>query len=260
MSQITIFMSHLTFHKDLALLLAKLAVEAYAPLAQYDVSKFNMELITKLDNEKTDIQGFIAKENKSMYIAFRGANTVKDYLRDLDLLYMNYPPSKRLFFKPKVHMGFFKGYESVKPDIVNTINANPDIENLIVTGHSMGAALAVYCAFDMKREFNTRNLSISLYTFGCPEVGNGSFIKRFKKKMTTSYRVVNDEDIVAKINLPGLTHVQTMVLLNDKGITINPSKVTRFKEVIDDPIAIITGEAVKDHLSKNYVKALEEIN
>lgn len=259
MSKKAIFMSSQSFNKDLALLLAKLDVESYVDVAQYDVSKFNMELVSKLNNEKTDIQGFVAKENKNMYIAFRGANTVNDYLRDLDVFYKAYPPSKRLFFKPKVHMGFFTGYESVKPDIVKAIQSNPDIENILITGHSMGAALAVYCAFDMNREFKTRNLSIILYTFGCPEVGNGPFVNKFKKELKNSYRVVNDEDIVAKINIPGLTHVPTMVLLNGNGITVNPSKAIRLKESLDDPIAIITGEAVKDHLSKNYVKALENI-
>lgn len=251
-------MNNQPFDRDVALLLANLVVEAYTKVEDYDVSKFNLEMITTLDNEKTDIQGFVAKDKNKLYISFRGANTVKDYLRDVDVLYENYPPSKRFFFKPKVHKGFFDGYLSVKNDILNAVLSNSDVDTLYITGHSMGSALAVYCAFDLTREFKHKDFNIILYTFGCPEVGNGSFVKRFKKHVKTSYRVVNDEDIVSKINLPGFSHVPTLVLITEHEIQINPSSFTRLKEAIDDPIAVITGEAIRDHLSRNYVKALEE--
>ena len=188
-----------------------------------------------------------------------GANTAKDYLRDVDVFYKNYPPSKRFFFKPKVHKGFFEGYLSVKIDIVNAVTSNSNVDNIIITGHSMGAALAVYCAFDLKRDLNLKDNKIILYTYGSPEVGNGSFVKKFKKAIKNSYRVVNDEDIVAKINLPGFTHVPTLVLIKSTEIIVNPSKLIKVKEAIDDPISVITGEAIQDHLSRNYVKALENL-
>ena len=248
------------FNKDLALLMAKLCVEGYADVENYNVSQFNMELVATLNNTKTDIQGYIAKESTNLYIVFRGANTMKDYLRDVDIFFKNYPPSKRFFFKPKVHKGFFDGYLSVKEEIIKAITSNQEVEKLYLTGHSMGAALAVYCAIDLQRQFKFKDSLISLYTFGCPEVGNGGFIKRFKKRVKSSYRLVNDEDIVSKINLPGLTHVPTMVLLKEKEIIVNPSKVTRLKEAIDDPLAVVTGEAIRDHLSRNYVQALENIS
>ena len=248
------------FSRDLALLMAKLCVEGYTNVKNYNVSQFNMELVTTINNTKTDIQGFIAKEGKKLIIVFRGANTMKDYLRDVDIFFKNYPPSKRFFFKPKVHKGFFDGYLSVKEEIVKTLTSHPEVEKMYITGHSMGAALAVYCAIDLQRQFKYKKSVIGLYTFGCPEVGNGSFIKRFKKHIKSSYRLVNDEDIVTKINLPGLTHVPTMVLITEKEIIVNPSKVTRLKEAIDDPLAVVTGEAIRDHLSRNYVEALENIS
>ena len=252
-------MSRKPFNKDLAILLANLVVEAYQHVDNYNVSQYNLELVSKLNNKETDIQGFIAKDNNNLYIAFRGANTSKDYLRDVDVLYKNYPPSRRFFFKPKVHKGFFDGYLSVKSEIVNAVTSNSTIDSIRITGHSMGAALAVYCAFDLKRDLNLDDEKITLYTYGCPEVGNGSFIKKFKKSVKTSYRVVNDEDIVAKINLPGFAHVPTLALIKGTEIIVNPDTLLRVKEAIDDPIAVITGEAIRDHLSRNYVKALQEV-
>lgn len=43
-----------------------------------------------------------------------------------------------------------------------------------VSGHSLGAALATHAAIDIKRTFGT-NLTMLLYTFGSPRVGNFAF-------------------------------------------------------------------------------------
>lgn len=249
---------NIKFKTDTALLLAKLCVECYQKVEDFNTEQFGLQMVKKINNEKTDVQGFIAKKNKTMFIVFRGANTIKDYMRDMTILYKNYPPSKRFFFKPKVHMGFFNGYMSVKDEIKESLISDPDINTLYVTGHSMGAALAVYCAYDFYRDFKYEEMKINLYTFGCPEVGNGSFVKKFQKAIESSYRVVNDEDLIAKINIPGLGHIPTLILLKDNEIIINPSKVERLKEAIDDILTAVTGEAIKDHLSANYVKTLEK--
>ena len=78
--------------------------------------------------------------------------------------------------------------------------------------------------------------------------------------MKTSFRIVNDEDIIPKINIPGVTHVPTLVLIDGKKLDVNPGILTKIKEIIDDPLAFLTGVAITDHLSKNYVTALEKSN
>ena len=215
------------FNKEIALLLVQLCVESYNHVDTYGrgIAKYNMELITPLNNKKSDIQGFIAKKNNDLYIVFRGTSDLRDGLRDIDFELVNYPSSKSLFSKPKVHKGFYTGYLSVKDDIVKTLNKTK-YESLYVTGHSMGAGIAVLCSFDLTMQFGYDGKTI-LYTFGCPEIGNDPFVKRFKRTIKTSFRVVNDEDIIPKINIPGVTHVPTLVLKNGKKLNVNPRILTK---------------------------------
>lgn len=51
---------------------------------------------------------------------------------------------------------------------------------ITVTGHSLGGALAVFCALDLEQIYG----NINLYTFGCPRVGNTAFAKYQEKKIS----------------------------------------------------------------------------
>ena len=53
------------------------------------------------------------------------------------------------------------------------IAAHPNTP-ILITGHSLGGALAVLSALDIKKELMF-NETISLYTFGAPRVGNDEF-------------------------------------------------------------------------------------
>ena len=44
----------------------------------------------------------------------------------------------------------------------------------MVTGHSLGAALATFCAVDIMRTIKPKT-TVYLYTFGSPRVGNQKF-------------------------------------------------------------------------------------
>lgn len=47
-----------------------------------------------------------------------------------------------------------------------------------MTGHSLGGALATFCALDLEEIYG----SLNLYAFGCPRVGNDAFAK-YQEKM-----------------------------------------------------------------------------
>ena len=59
-------------------------------------------------------------------------------------------------------------------------------DRIVVTGHSMGGALSVLCAADLKYYFEEccqTTLNIELYTFGSPRVGN----TKFTSLLTSNY-------------------------------------------------------------------------
>ena len=71
----------------------------------------------------------------------------------------------------------------------------PKINTVITTGHSLGGALAVLCAYDLSHKFkkdkrlrmNFENLleerKIRCFTFGAPKVGNINFREAFHRRV-----------------------------------------------------------------------------
>jgi predicted lipase len=69
----------------------------------------------------------------------------------------------------------------------------------VVTGHSLGSALATLFVMENK-EKNKFDLS-TVCTFASPRVGNAEFVNQFNQLPPTSWRIVNTQHIVPKIPL-----------------------------------------------------------
>ena len=76
------------------------------------------------------------------------------------------------------------------------------LSNILVTGHSLGSALALLGALDIKLYFNISSKMMRLYTFGQPRVGDKSFSEFVGMQFNENnyYRVVNYDDMV--VHLP----------------------------------------------------------
>jgi len=92
--------------------------------------------------------------------------------------------------------------------------------SLVVTGHSLGAALATLFVMENK-EKNKFNIS-TICTFASPRVGNTEFTRIFDLLPLDSWRIVNTQDIVPKIpmRIPMLfdyDHVETLYDYSSSG-------------------------------------------
>ncbi|CAL5084599.1 unnamed protein product [Urochloa decumbens] len=147
------------------------------------------------------LQAFVgvAHNLNSIVIAIRGTqeNSVQNWIKDLiwkqlDLSYPNMPNAK-------VHSGFFSSYNNtiLRLAITSAVHkarkAYEDI-NVIVTGHSMGGAMASFCALDLAMKLGSD--SVQLMTFGQPRVGNAAFASYFAKYVPNTIRVTHGHDIV----------------------------------------------------------------
>lgn len=71
--------------------------------------------------------------------------------------------------------------------------------SFVVTGHSLGSALATLFVMENK-EKNKFDIS-TVCTFASPRVGNAEFVNQFNQLPLTSWRIVNTRDIVPKLPL-----------------------------------------------------------
>jgi len=140
----------------------------------------------------------------------------------------------------QMHRGFAAAYISVREEIHNYLK-NHAAKSVIVTGHSLGGALATLCAVDI--QYNFSNVAINIYTFGAPRVGNDGFRESFNRRVPNSYRFVYGMDMVSALPRPwqGYHHVDTEYGL---GPRFNLNFLSR---------------RFKDHELANYITALREL-
>lgn len=159
-----------------------------------------------IDDKKTDVQCYIRKFINTMYITFRGTDSKKDFINDLQF-WKKVMPYKNASHSVKVHSGFIKAYRS--PNVRNRIHSfiTNDIDKIIIAGHSYGAALSILCADDL--EYNFPQKDYEVFLFGSPRVGNKAFRDSYNKRIFKTFRIDNGNDIVTKIPfaLLGYRHV-----------------------------------------------------
>jgi triacylglycerol lipase len=161
-------------------------------------------------------QGYFASNDQFSILSFRGteADDPLDSLADLDILLVDEhdfrpaPEEAHLGLRhlslieelitPRclVHQGFQRALNQIWNNvhgIVSTYRRSHPGGELCFTGHSLGAALATL-AFSRFRDPN-----ISLYSFGCPRVGNSAFSERVPAIGDRVLRFVNLNDPVAHV-------------------------------------------------------------
>jgi len=157
--------------------------------------KFGFKLIRTFNDPKTDTQAFLARNKDFAVLAFRGTEVTKpkDILTDI-----------KASRTGDVHGGFMTAYKSVAADIRKSLSGLGGMP-LYVTGHSLGAALAVVATYNLENDGDYpqfRNMIAACYTFGSPRVGNRKYDFR-----APIYRVVNTTDIVTAIPLLAMGYV-----------------------------------------------------
>jgi predicted lipase len=247
------------FSLDTAKLLINFAIEAYHNEDTISLDELGFSLVKYLNNPNTDTQGYIAKDETRLVIAFRGTSSLKDAMTDIQIGKVKYPKVRRWIFKPKTHKGFHHAYTSINKDAIEIIKNELSQAPYTVycTGHSLGATLASLFALELKKSLKINPI---LYTYGSPKIGNRWFKRHFNGKVEKSYRIVNDEDPVPQ--LPGLTykHVNKYALIDDSdNLILNPSLFERMEKSIEGILYTLAGQSLKEHASKNYKTLLDRI-
>lgn len=219
----------------------------------------------KFIHSNDDCQLYTCNYKSSLIIWFRGTESLKDIL--IDLNFFRTPLKLKNNDKNVlVHQGFYNQFESVFTPLNKTINNYVlDYKNrnqhLIFVGHSLGGALATISACYFSHVYPT--LKVSCITFGSPRVGNNHFVNAFNSSVSESYRFVNDNDPVPC--LPSrlrYKHVNGCKWLYQDQI-LNETKGWRFYRFLKNTFLSLFGygyNALNDHSCETYIDDLNNIS
>jgi triacylglycerol lipase len=135
------------------------------------------------------------------YLVFRGTDTTHDWLDDIHARHRGYSYMRNF---GSVHEGFFGLFASMRADLDRALAAAPGVERWLVTGHSLGSALATLAIPYLAAA--RRPLAPQHYNFASPRTGDPAFAAAFDTLATRLFRMVNTSDVVTQLPLPVLSH------------------------------------------------------
>ncbi|KAH9484947.1 putative feruloyl esterase A [Psilocybe cubensis] len=137
------------------------------------------KLIDQFDVSGT--QGFVARDDsrKEIVIAFRGTGELKDAFVDLQIIMkpLQITGLTTSVSGAQAHTGFQYAYNVAASTVLKTVKAQAaayPTYTIVVTGHSLGGAVAALAAVSIKAAVNPK-AGLKLYTYGQPRTGNAAF-------------------------------------------------------------------------------------
>lgn len=177
--------------------------------------------VTVVKDKPTQGKAFVgyAAASDQVVISFRGTleSSFSNWWSDLSSL--------RLISSPlcpapdcKIGDGFAHAYGALQPDILialrKLLSAHPHA-NVLVTGHSLGAALANLCAVDCVNN----GIPVSTINFGAPRTGNRQFADYYNQSIGEKWRVTHYRDPIPHLpplGFVGFWHTSTEVFFSEE--------------------------------------------
>ena len=207
------------------------------------------------------VQAFCAANAETVIVCFRGTDSGADWLADASA-------SKSYFARcvGRVHTGFLRTLliveSACREFVADRVSFQPDSRKLIVTGHSLGAAMAVLYAIRSTR------LPDAVVSFGCPRVGDAAFAAGFNDQLKeVSLRFVNNNDAVTRIpwKAMGFSHVWRQHYFDAHGklhADYRPGFWRKLGHAIQGRLANLRrfkiGDGIVDHSIHDYRRLVEK--
>jgi hypothetical protein len=185
----------------------------------------NMETVV-VSNAKTNANGFVGYDHdiNTIVVSFSGTDplSIINWIDDLNFFktsFSGYGTSVVNCTGCEVHEGFYNTYMSVADEVRAAVNgylAAYTTASIVVTGHSLGASLALHAALDLTID----KLPVKfLYNFGQPRTGEINFSHYATSIMQGRiFRVTHHKDPVPQVPLEdmGFYHEPTEIFYNQK--------------------------------------------
>lgn len=188
----------------------RICVEGSAPIPPPP----RLNFVKVIQDEKQISQAIVGVDlrNRRIILAFQGTIKPSQILEDIDV----FPISK---YCPgcKVVKGFYDAFERISVRVaaaVHSASKNNSIQEICITGHSLGAAMTAHAAIKLKQD--QPSYRIIAYTFGQPRIGTKEFASWFALRFPMYFRVVNYKDPVPALPPIVYYHTPTEVWYYDK--------------------------------------------
>ncbi|XP_073308028.1 secreted mono- and diacylglycerol lipase 1-like isoform X1 [Primulina huaijiensis] len=222
------------------------------------------EIIDLIVDVKSCLQGFVgvATDLNATVVAIRGTQglSLQNWVEDLfwKQLDTDYPGVDDAM----VHHGFYSAYynTSLRSGVLNAVQKAKQLygdTKIMLTGHSMGGAIAAFCGLDLRLSFGHQDIQVM--TFGQPRIGNAAFAAYYSEVLPNTFRITNGHDIVPHLPpyyryFPRKTyhHFPREVWLYNIGFEILTFTVEKVCDNSgEDPTCSrsVSGNSISDHLS-----------
>lgn len=189
-------------------LLASMSETSYLPPVDVDLAFRNLGFKQVMPVVDSSMIGYVASADDVTVVVIRGTDNDVDWIVNLAVGSMQTP-------KGPIHKGFHNAYQPLKPQIVKLVKAAKP-KHLWITGHSLGGALAVVCAYDL---IENENLELDgVITFGQPMVAKRELANHLDTVLLGRFaHYVNRNDIVARVP-PNFSHFGSLVWFTKSGV------------------------------------------
>ncbi|KAI3613087.1 putative triacylglycerol lipase [Moniliophthora roreri] len=149
-------------------------IQADFPVEGYDALQGSI-LVSDFHGKAANLHGFTVyrRQTKQLVVSISGTSTVIQSLYDV-WTSKHVHPSR----KGRVHAGFWALYKGIRPFLLDSIREGLDkheeVNELVVTGHSMGGAMSYLLMFELLQpnDIVSSEMSLKLVVFGAPRVGD----------------------------------------------------------------------------------------
>jgi predicted lipase len=236
--------------------LNKLAYEINSQIeadAIEDKSKFKH--VRYYINNETDAELVCFEKSENLkIIVFKGTDSKKDFKYDID--FIPFEVGKDCVETDfKLHRGFYEQFISLKEHLVEETK-NRKVK-IILTGHSLGAALATIAA--CYSFCNVPGSITQVVLFGSPRVLCKEFSEWYEKRLgTITIQIRNFFDPISHLpptgNIFQYQHVEgTLIQIKNGNIVQNNSNCGIFKSFVN----AMKGIVLRDHQMARYLRDIE---
>lgn len=215
-----------------------------------------------------DVCAFVASSQDYNIVVFRGTKTPRNFMTDFactpvrfDWVFTAAPAIG------EIHSGFGHSVADGLKEIVAALATRDQSKRLLLTGHSLGGALAALIAACFTVMGTAIRPISAIYTFGQPRIGLHDFCNTYGRILAGKLvRFVNQKDLVPRVPFRGFDYSDegTMIHFDSTGKPVIESAewqsfMARAVQSFEELMQMVTnfGVDVGDHAIAGYRKLVE---